>query len=157
MGGSRRRRRGGSSRDGDRGAGNHRAGAHGARERRPRRDHDNEPEQRRNGAAVRTNAEPIAELCEVSPFAVFCTLYLGITERDGFREQSPREVAQRFALSEEQLGEYLERHGLSRPALDGSGFDLESARLDIEVAPEGISRVELARSLFRELERSPRE
>ena len=30
-------------------------------------------------------------------------------------------------------------------------FDLESARLDIEVAPAGISRVELARTLFEEL------
>ena len=53
--------------------------------------------------------------------------------------------------SDDDLQAYLEEHGLSLPALEEQGFDLPSARLDIQVAPEGISRVELARSLFAEL------
>ncbi len=92
----------------------------------------------------------VDELCELAPFSVFCALYLGITEEDGYARPDPRAVARRFDLSDAELQGYLEEHGLTAEDLDEADFDLESARLDIQVAPEGISRVELARSIFAE-------
>jgi hypothetical protein len=92
----------------------------------------------------------IAELCELSPFSVFCALHLGITEDDGYAEQDRPKVAQRFGLTLEELDEFLREHGLERENLHAAGFDVSSARIDIEVAPEGISRLELARTLFQE-------
>ena len=94
---------------------------------------------------------PVPELCELAPFSVFCALHLWITETDGFREQSPDAVARRFELSDEEFDEFLERHGLTGEALRSAEFDLDGARLDMRVAPDGISRIELARTLFREL------
>lgn len=101
--------------------------------------------QRKSGRGLR-----VPELCELSPFSVFCALHLGITEDDGYAPGDYRAVARRFDLSPAELDAYLESHHLSEQALRAAGFDLSSARLDIEVAPEGISRLELARPLFEE-------
>ncbi|MFQ5697505.1 MAG: hypothetical protein ACE5IL_04375 [Myxococcota bacterium] len=108
------------------------------------------------GAAARHPARggasrPVPELCALSPFSVFCTLWLGITDTDGFRPRSRAEVARAFALDAESLDAYLREHALDAAALERAGFDLESARFDIQVAPVGISRTELARTLFAEL------
>lgn len=96
----------------------------------------------------------IAELSELTPFSVFCALHLCITERDGYRQQNSREVAQRFDMSEDELRDYLEENDLTQEVLKERQFDVPSARLDIRVAPQGISRVELARTMFEEFEAS---
>lgn len=97
------------------------------------------------------NGRPVPELGELSPFSVFCALHLGITETDGYALQDPETVGRRFGLSSEELTHYLEREGLRAEDLRGAKFDLAGALLDIQVAPEGISRTELARTLFEEL------
>ncbi len=96
----------------------------------------------------------LAELTQVSPFSVFCSLYLWITERDGFRQQNVRQLAERFEMSDDDFAAYLETEGLSADAVSSRDFDLSSARLDIEVAPEGVSRIELARTLYEEFQES---
>ncbi len=93
------------------------------------------------------------ELLELSPFSVFCAT-LGITETDGYARQEHAAVARRFDLSDGELHDYLETNGLSKRDLNQGEFDLESARLDMKVAPEGISRLELARTLFEEFRES---
>ena len=93
----------------------------------------------------------VPDLCELSPFSIFCALYLGITERDGFSRQDAEAVARRFGISRDELNAFLAEHGLRNEDLRQARFDLESARLDIRVAPEGISRTELARTLFEDL------
>ena len=60
-------------------------------------------------------------------------------------------MARRFDMSDEELREFLEANRLSASDLCAADFDLESARLDMKVAPVGISRIELARTLFQEL------
>ena len=92
----------------------------------------------------------VPEMCELSPFSAFCALYLGITDDVGYRRQDRRAVAKRFGITEDELADYLESNGICAAALEEARFDVESARLDIRVAPPGISRVELARSLFEE-------
>jgi hypothetical protein len=95
--------------------------------------------------------EPLAELASATPFAIFCSLWLGITPTDGFRLEGPDAVARRFGLTRDALDGLLAEHGLRAEDLRRAGFDVESARLDIRVAPSGISRVELARPMWREL------
>ncbi len=99
---------------------------------------------------ARSDGESVPELLELSPFSVFCAL-LGITETEGYARQEHAAVARRFDLSDEALCDYLEANGLSKSDLRRADFDLESARLDMKVAPLGISRIELARTLFQEL------
>ena len=98
----------------------------------------------------RSDGESVPELLELSPFSVFCAL-LGITETEGYARQEHAAVAKRFDLSDEDLRDYLDANGLSKSDLRRADFDLESARLDMKVAPLGISRIELARTLFQEL------
>jgi hypothetical protein len=94
----------------------------------------------------------VPELREMSPFSVFCALHLGITDTDGYSRQDLSTVARRFDASPEELQDFLDGHRLTRQDLRAVNFDLSSAQLDIQVAPEGISRTELARTLFSELE-----
>ncbi len=105
------------------------------------------------GHRDRSGGEKIPELLELSPFSVFCAI-LGITATDGYARQERTAVARRFGMSDEELRGYLDANGLSKPDLSDGEFDLESARLDMKVAPEGISRIELARTLFEELQGS---
>ena len=93
----------------------------------------------------------IQELRELSPFSVFCSLYLGITDTDGYKVQGADAVARRFGLDRDGLAGYLAEQRLRRDDLERAQFDLDSARLDIRVAPDGISRTELARTLWKEL------
>lgn len=96
--------------------------------------------------------QALPELLDLTPFSAFCALHLGITANDGYQPQDERGVARRFGVTEAELADFLEARGLTRAELQGvDDFDLSSARLDIEVAPEGISRIELARTLFDEL------
>lgn len=93
---------------------------------------------------------PLKELCELSPFSVFCALYLGIAQDERYAPANADAVRRRFDLSDAEFKDYLETQGLTREDLRSAAFDLESARFDIEVAPQGISRAELARTLFAE-------
>lgn len=102
-----------------------------------------------NGSA--NERAPVAELCELGPFSVFCALYLGITETDGWSQPDRSTVARRFDLTPEELDRFLDEHRLNTREIEHAGFDLESARLDIRVAPEGVSRLELARTLYTDL------
>ncbi len=99
---------------------------------------------------TRTRGEKVPELLELTPFSVFCAI-LGITETDGYARQEHTSVAKRFGMSDSELREYRDDNGLSESDLKSGEFDLGSARLDMKVAPEGISRMELARTLFEEL------
>ncbi len=104
----------------------------------------------RNGSCP-GHGRQLPELCDLAPFSVFCALHLGITEDEGWAQPDPERVAQRFQLTREELDSYLREHRLTAEDLDAAEFDLESARLDMKVAPEGISRMELARTIFDEM------
>ncbi|TDI99984.1 MAG: hypothetical protein E2O73_06540 [Deltaproteobacteria bacterium] len=93
---------------------------------------------------------PLKELCELSPFSLFCALHLGIAQNESYAPANADTISRRFGLSEAEFKHYLDSEGLTEEDLHRAGFDLESARFDIEVAPPGISRTELARTLFSE-------
>jgi hypothetical protein len=53
------------------------------------------------------------------------------------------------------IKESLANFGISVEVLRERGFEAEYAQLDIKVAPEGVSRLELARSMWDELDLPP--
>ena len=93
----------------------------------------------------------VPELCSLGPFSVFCALYLGITRDDGCGRQDPAAASRAFGLDLEELDRFLADHQLTEEDLSDRKFDFAGSRYDIKVAPAGISRVELARSIYEEL------
>ena len=93
----------------------------------------------------------VHEMCTLGPFAVFCAYHLGITQDERYSEPDPHRVARHFGMTPEELDAYLEQHRLTVGHLKESDFDIRGAREDIRVAPSGISRVELARTMYAEV------
>lgn len=83
-------------------------------------------------------------------FQLFCAYHMGITPDDGYSEPRFEAVARRFGMSAEELREELNKHGLDDQTMRGSSFDLKGARMDMRLAPVGISRTESARELYEE-------
>lgn len=83
-------------------------------------------------------------------FALFCAYHLGITPSNGYHKPHPDEVARRFGLSPKELKELLKKFDLDEESIRSTGFDLSGAQLDIRVAPEGMSRIEIARDHFQD-------
>jgi len=81
-------------------------------------------------------------------FALFCAYHLGITPDDSYAKPQVDEIARRYGLTVDALRNLLREHGLDEEAVRRARFDIEGARLDIRVAPEGISRTEIARELY---------
>ena len=92
----------------------------------------------------------------LEPFELFCAYHLGITVEGRYRIQNLHEVARRFGTNAAALRQTLSDYGMAADDIVHSGFDLASAQLDIMVAPEGVSRRELARPLFEEFQSAPR-
>ena len=87
----------------------------------------------------------------LEPFDLFCAYHLGITPDNRYKKQlSKREVTQIFSCSADDLHDALRRFSMDNNSVRSSGFDLQVARLDMQVAPEGLDKRELARVLFDE-------
>jgi hypothetical protein len=85
---------------------------------------------------------------EMTPFELFCAYHLGISEDNRYRQPSARDVARRFGCSPQELEQALKRFGLDKETLKKAGYDISLAQLDMQVAPEGVDKRELAKVLF---------
>ncbi len=81
---------------------------------------------------------------------------MGITKEKGYRPANIHDVARRFNVDGGAIRQALQAHGMDAEALLNTAFDLTMAQIDIQVAPEGIDRVELARTMYEEFRRAPR-
>ncbi len=125
-------------------------------ERRPR---DPRPEARRvaeRPSPPRPGASPTAPGSAIDAFELFCAYHLGITPDGAYRIQNIHEVARRFGTNAGELRQLLAGLGMAADDIVHSGFDLPGAQVDIMVAPEGISRRELARPLYDEFRNAPK-
>jgi hypothetical protein len=93
----------------------------------------------------------------IDAFELFCAYHLGITPDGAYRIQNIHEVARRFGTNAAELRQVLTQYGMAADDIVHSGFDLPSAQVDIMVAPEGISRRELARPLYDEFRNAPKQ
>lgn len=103
----------------------------------------------RKGKAFSTPYE-VPETGAIAPFDLFCACLLGLMPDGTYRGVGLGEVAKRFRRSPNEIRDFLHRYGMDTESLNSVDFDLTLAKLDIQVAPEGIDRRELARGLFEE-------
>ncbi|MFU8803312.1 MAG: hypothetical protein ACNA8W_05845 [Bradymonadaceae bacterium] len=116
------------------------------------------PQSKFGGREPRATLEPSSSNGprEITPFELFCVYHLGIAEDNRYRQQNVRDVARRFDCSPHELEEALKRFGLDKDTLRQAGYDISLAQLDMQVAPEGVDKRELAKVLFSEfLELTP--
>jgi hypothetical protein len=93
----------------------------------------------------------------IEPFDLFCAYHLGITADGGYRFQNIHQVARRFGANAAVIKQVLADLGMDSDTVINSAFDMAGAQVDIMLAPDGIDRLELARTHFTEFLRAPRQ
>ena len=92
----------------------------------------------------------------IDPFELFCAYHLGITQDKGYRTANINEVANRFRSEQGMIKQALKEYDMDPESLLNRDFDMALAQLDIQVAPEGVDRLELARGIYEEFQNAPR-
>lgn len=107
----------------------------------------------RKGKAHATPYE-VPQSGAISPFDLFCCCFVGLMPDGSYRgggNPNLNEVGKRLRRSGNELRSMLQAYAMDAESIKGADFDVAMARLDIQVAPEGMDRRELARGLFDEL------
>jgi hypothetical protein len=92
----------------------------------------------------------------IDPFELFCAYHLGITKDKGYRTANINEVANRFRSEPGMIKQTLKEYDMDAESLLDRDFDMGLAQLDIQVAPEGVDRLELARGIYQDFQDAPR-
>jgi hypothetical protein len=90
----------------------------------------------------------LAERTGIDAFRLFCAYHLGITEDDGYRFQNVHQVARRFGTNAGVIRQLLVEFKMDSDVIVHSDFDMADAQVDVMMAPEGVSRLELAREIY---------
>ena len=88
-------------------------------------------------------------------FSLFCGYHLGIGPKKEYRPTNLNEIARRFGTDPATVRQALKECGMDSAALLDRDFDMALAQLDIQVAPEGIDRMELAKSIYEDFLAAP--
>ena len=91
----------------------------------------------------------------IDPFELFCAYHLGISPTNQYRSSNINEVANRFNLDAGTIRQILKKYEMDSASLLDRDFDMAMAQLDIQVAPEGVNRTELARNIFEDFLKAP--
>ena len=91
----------------------------------------------------------------IDPFELFCAYHLGITSQNQYRPSNINDVANRFKIDVGTTRQILKEYEMDAASLLDRDFDMALAQLDIQVAPEGINRTELGRSIFEDFLQAP--
>ena len=91
----------------------------------------------------------------IDPFELFCAYHLGITSQNQYRPSNINDVANRFKIDVGTTRQILKEYEMDSASLLDRDFDMALAQLDIQVAPEGINRTELGRSIFEDFLEAP--
>lgn len=109
------------------------------------------------------NAEPrrggsseLTQRYNIDAFELFCSYHLGVAEDGTYRFQNVHHVAKRFKTNAGVIKQALVDLGMDPDTIVHSTFDMASAQVDIMLAPEGISRTEIAKGLYDEFKAAPR-
>ena len=147
----RRRRRGSGSGSGS-GTGSGTGGGNGNRSQQSNKPVRLDPNDCRQWASGKKPTSEGARDEQLTPFSLFCAYHLGITRDEGYSFQSLPQVVRRFGMDVAQMKQRIEYFGLETKALEALGFEGKYAQMDIEVAPEGVSRIALAQSMWKDIE-----
>jgi hypothetical protein len=103
-----------------------------------------------------TSREGSSRVGNIDPFELFCSYHLGITQDKGYRTANINEVAKRFRSEPGMIKQALKEYDMDPESLLDRDFDIGLAQLDIQVAPEGVDRLELARGIYQDFQDAPR-
>ena len=92
----------------------------------------------------------------IDSFELFCAYHLGIRLDKTYKASNIHDVAQRFGVDAGMIRQALRDFGMDPETLFDTEFDMTMAQVDIQVAPPGVDRIELARSIFEEFLKAPR-
>ena len=91
----------------------------------------------------------------LNPFDLFCAYHLGIGPKKDYKPANLNEVARRFGQDPATVRQALKECDMDSASLLDRDFDMALAQLDIQVAPEGIDRMELAKSIYEDFLDAP--
>ena len=86
---------------------------------------------------------------------MFCAYHLGIGPNKEYTPSNINEVARRFGQDQGVVKQALKECNMDSAALLDKDFDMALAQLDIQVAPEGIDKMELAKSIYEDFLEAP--
>ena len=101
-----------------------------------------------------TNNQP-KKVANLDPFELFCAYHLGIGPTKNYKPSNINEVANRFRQDPAMIRQALKEYDMDSGSLLDRDFDMAMAQLDIQVAPEGVDRVELAKSIYEDFLEAP--
>ena len=116
------------------------------------------PSSSRQSVDVSVKSSPVSEkplTGNLDPFNLFCAYHLGIGPKKEYRPSHLNEVARRFGQAPAPGRQALKECGMDSASLLDREFDMALAQLDIQVAPEGIDRMELAKSIYEDFLAAP--
>lgn len=87
---------------------------------------------------------------QLSEFELFCAYHLGLDEDGNFNPRDFGGIARRFGIDDEGLRSAIQQYRMEPDRVRAAKFDMEMAKIDVEVVPPGIDRVELARTIFQD-------
>lgn len=91
----------------------------------------------------------------IEPFELFCAYHLGIEANDTYKASNINQVASRFKVEPATVRQATKEYGFDPEAMLDKDFDVALAQLDIQVAPEGISKIELAKTIYEDFLNAP--
>lgn len=127
----------------------------GSRRPGPRRPYDRAGERPRTGSAPDRGGARSSLTAKIDPFELFCAYYLGIGPDKRYAPANVHDVARRFGVDSGVIRQALQDHRMDPERIMNLDFDLAMAQLDIQVAPEGIDRVEIARGIYEQFRTAP--
>ena len=130
---------------------------------RPRNNIDRKQNGHRNSSNANVSAEDTRitsgsekELAgNLDAFTLFCAYHLGIGPNKEYKPSNINEVARRFGQDQGVVKQALKECNMDSASLLNKDFDMALAQLDIQVAPEGIDKMELAKSIYEEFLEAP--
>lgn len=90
------------------------------------------------------------DVSHLDPFELFCAYHLGLGRDGSVRPTSLPDTARRFNIAPGLAKHALFQYAMDPESLTTAAYDMELARMDIQVSPPGISKRELARSLYQD-------
>jgi hypothetical protein len=118
-----------------------------------------------NGQSAVASQPPVAQtpasatrekwVANINPFDLFCAYHLGIEPNNTYRPANINQVANRFKVDPATIRQATKEYGFDSAAMLDRDFDLALAQLDIQVAPEGVSKIELAKGIYADFQKAP--
>lgn len=89
-------------------------------------------------------------VANIDPFELFCAYHLGIGPDNTYKPANINQVSARFNSNPAIIKQATKEYGMDADSMLNKDFDMALAQLDIQVAPEGVSKIELAKTIYEE-------